>query len=44
MRAIGRLLLEHKVIFLRDQQHLDDAEQERFSVRLGRLIPPLKSA
>ncbi|WP_283814682.1 TauD/TfdA dioxygenase family protein [Bradyrhizobium australiense] len=39
LRAIGRLLLEHKVIFFRHQQHLDDAEQERFAVRLDRLIP-----
>ncbi|MBM7487938.1 alpha-ketoglutarate-dependent taurine dioxygenase [Bradyrhizobium sp. USDA 3686] len=39
LQAIGRLLLEHKVIFLRDQQHLDDAEEERLSVEVGRLIP-----
>lgn len=37
--AISRLLLEHKVIFFRDQGHLDDAEQQRFAVRLGSLIP-----
>jgi alpha-ketoglutarate-dependent taurine dioxygenase len=33
------VLLEHKVIFFRDQGHLDDAEQERFAVRLGKLVP-----
>ncbi|MCK1296631.1 TauD/TfdA family dioxygenase [Bradyrhizobium sp. 24] len=37
--AISQLLLEHKVIFFRDQGHLDDAEQQRFAVRLGSLIP-----
>ncbi|MHC4046123.1 TauD/TfdA dioxygenase family protein [Bradyrhizobium sp. 23AC] len=39
LRAISRLLLEHKVIFFRVQQHLDNAEQQRFAVRLGGLIP-----
>ncbi|OKO69895.1 dioxygenase, partial [Bradyrhizobium sp. NAS96.2] len=28
--AINSLLLVHKVIFFRDQDHLDDPEQERF--------------
>lgn len=37
--AIHRLLLRHKVIFLRGQHHLDDAEQERFARRLGDLVP-----
>lgn len=37
--AISQLLLEHKIIFVRDQGHLDDAEQQRFAVRLGSLIP-----
>ncbi|WP_439397492.1 TauD/TfdA dioxygenase family protein [Bradyrhizobium sp. PMVTL-01] len=37
--AINRLLLEHKVIFFRDQHHLDDAEQQRFAARLGKLVP-----
>lgn len=37
--AISQLLLEHKVIFFRDQGHLDDAEQQRFAVRLGSLLP-----
>jgi len=37
--AINAVLLEHKVIFFRDQQHLDDAEQERFAERLGKLVP-----
>ncbi|MBB4428326.1 taurine dioxygenase [Bradyrhizobium sp. CIR48] len=37
--AINHLLLEHKVIFLRDQGHLDDAEQDRFALRFGDLVP-----
>lgn len=39
IRAISRLLLANKVIFFRDQGHLDDAEQQRFAIRLGSLIP-----
>ncbi|KRQ02883.1 TauD/TfdA dioxygenase family protein [Bradyrhizobium manausense] len=35
--SINELLLEHKVIFFRQQEHLDDAEQERFAVRFGKL-------
>ncbi|MFK4505063.1 TauD/TfdA family dioxygenase [Bradyrhizobium daqingense] len=31
--AFNRLLLEHKVIFFRDQGHLDDAQQQRFVLR-----------
>lgn len=37
--AINGLLLEHKVIFFRDQDHLDDAEQERFALRFGKPAP-----
>lgn len=37
--AIHDLLLRHKVIFFRGQEHLDDAEQERFARRLGDLVP-----
>ncbi|MBB4365258.1 taurine dioxygenase [Bradyrhizobium sp. CIR18] len=37
--AIHDLLLEHKVIFFGDQGHLDDAEHERFALRLGKLVP-----
>ncbi|MFK0692866.1 TauD/TfdA dioxygenase family protein [Mesorhizobium sp. IMUNJ 23033] len=37
--AINRVLLEQKVIFFRDQGHLDDAEQERFALRFGQLVP-----
>ncbi|MER8867301.1 TauD/TfdA family dioxygenase [Mesorhizobium sp. M0751] len=36
--AINQLLLRHKVVFFRDQGHLDDAEQERFAQRLGDLV------
>ncbi|MGY4362714.1 alpha-ketoglutarate-dependent taurine dioxygenase [Bradyrhizobium sp. i1.3.1] len=36
---INSLLLEHKVIFFRDQGHLNDAEQERFAACLGKLVP-----
>ncbi|AMA60153.1 TauD/TfdA dioxygenase family protein [Bradyrhizobium sp. CCGE-LA001] len=38
--ALGQLLLEHKVIFFRDQGHLDDFEQQRFALRLGSLTTP----
>ncbi|MDF0582037.1 TauD/TfdA dioxygenase family protein [Bradyrhizobium yuanmingense] len=37
--AFNRLVLEHKVIFFRDQKHLDDAQQQRFLLRLGALLP-----
>jgi taurine dioxygenase len=37
--AINQLLLRHKVIFFRGQNHLDDAAQERFAQRLGNLVP-----
>ncbi|MGX9120909.1 TauD/TfdA dioxygenase family protein [Mesorhizobium sp. BHbsci] len=37
--AINGLMLEHKVIFFRDQGHLDDAEQERFALRFGKPSP-----
>lgn len=37
--AINGLLLEHKVIFFRDQSHLDDVEQERFALRFGKASP-----
>ncbi|MGY3695668.1 alpha-ketoglutarate-dependent taurine dioxygenase [Bradyrhizobium sp. USDA 3240] len=43
--AISGLLLEHKVIFFRNQSHLDDAGQERFAARFGKLVPhPMLSA
>lgn len=37
--AINDALLKHKVIFFRNQGHLDDAEQERFALRFGKLVP-----
>jgi taurine dioxygenase len=37
--AISRALGRHKVLFFRDQGHLDDAEQERFAERLGTPAP-----
>ncbi|WP_240538187.1 TauD/TfdA dioxygenase family protein [Bradyrhizobium yuanmingense] len=37
--AFNRLLLNYKVIFFRDQGHLDDAQQQRFVLRLGSLLP-----
>ncbi|MDC7746478.1 TauD/TfdA dioxygenase family protein [Rhizobium binxianense] len=37
--AINQLLLKHKVIFFRDQGHLDDSKQEAFARRLGDLVP-----
>ncbi|WP_375167817.1 TauD/TfdA dioxygenase family protein [Bradyrhizobium sp. CCGB01] len=43
--AINELLLEHKVVFFRDQGHLDDAEQERFALRFGSLAAhPMRGA
>ena len=36
--AIEATLAKHKVIFFRDQGHLDDAEQESFAGRLGDLV------
>lgn len=43
--AIHQLVLEHKVIFFRDQKHLDDAEYERLVTVLGKRgpQPPLGS-
>ncbi|SIR64554.1 TauD/TfdA dioxygenase family protein [Williamsia sterculiae] len=35
VRAINDALLEHKVLFFRDQQHLDDEGQEQFARLLG---------
>jgi taurine dioxygenase len=37
--SINQLLLKHKVIFFRGQEHLNDAEQELFARRLGDLVP-----
>jgi alpha-ketoglutarate-dependent sulfate ester dioxygenase len=36
--AIEAALAEHKVIFFRNQGHLDDPEQERFAPRFGELM------
>jgi alpha-ketoglutarate-dependent sulfate ester dioxygenase len=36
--AIRAALVRHKVIFFRDQSHLDDAGQEAFAARLGRPV------
>src|ERR1700746_4161296 len=36
--TVGRIreaLLRHKVIFFRNQHHLDDAQQQAFAARLG---------
>ena len=37
--AIESALAKYKVIFFRNQEHLDDAEQERFASRLGEIVP-----
>lgn len=37
--SLKALVARHKVIFLRDQTHLDDAAQEAFGRRLGALVP-----
>ncbi len=36
--AIRRALLDHKVVFFREQSHLDDVGQEAFARRLGDLV------
>ena len=36
--AINAALLRHKVLFLRGQQHLDDASQEAFARRFGETV------
>jgi taurine dioxygenase len=38
VRAIRAALLEHKVIFFRDQGHLNDADQEGFAALLGQPV------
>ncbi|MBB4377774.1 taurine dioxygenase [Bradyrhizobium sp. SBR1B] len=38
--AINGLLLEYKVLFFREQGHLDDVEHERFACRFGEALPP----
>src|ERR1700685_3198389 len=35
VEQIRNALLRHKVIFFRDQHHLDDAQQHAFAARLG---------
>lgn len=37
--AIFDALYRHKVLFFRDQHHLDDAAQEAFAARLGQPVP-----
>jgi alpha-ketoglutarate-dependent taurine dioxygenase len=37
--ALNQALLKHKVLFMRGQQHLDDAAQEAFAQRLGDPVP-----
>lgn len=39
LAALNGLLLHHKVLFFRGQDHLDDAGQEAFARRLGDLAP-----
>jgi alpha-ketoglutarate-dependent sulfate ester dioxygenase len=36
--AIRQAVVEHKVVFFRDQQHVDDEIQEAFSARFGELL------
>jgi alpha-ketoglutarate-dependent sulfate ester dioxygenase len=36
--SIEAALAKYKVIFFRDQSHLDDAEQERFAARIGDIV------
>lgn len=39
IRGINNLLLEHKVIFFRDQKPLDAARYDRFAIRLSNVVP-----
>lgn len=39
IEEIKTLIARHKVVFFRDQDHLDDAGQEAFAGRLGDLVP-----
>ncbi|MDO8409562.1 MAG: TauD/TfdA family dioxygenase [Phenylobacterium sp.] len=39
IQAIETALYEHKVLFFRNQHHLNDASQEGFAARLGRPVP-----
>src|SRR6516165_11280114 len=36
--SIEAALAKHRVIFFRNQNHLDDSEQERFAARLGDIV------
>jgi alpha-ketoglutarate-dependent taurine dioxygenase len=38
VKALHQAVLKHKVIFVRDQHHLDDAMQEAFGHLLGDLV------
>src|SRR3954469_9082963 len=38
IKALHQAVLKHKVIFVRDQHHLDDATQEAFGRLLGDLV------
>jgi taurine dioxygenase len=37
--VVKKALLDHKVVFFRGQEHLDDAGQEAFAALLGDLVP-----
>ncbi len=39
IQEIRSALVRHKVIFFRDQQHLDDTAHEDFAARFGQVIP-----
>src|SRR5271156_2436391 len=40
IRELRQALLTHKVVFLRDQHHAKDDDQEAFAQRLGTLTKP----
>lgn len=37
--TLHRALVKHKVLFFRDQSHLDDASHEAFGARFGKTVP-----
>ncbi|HEY4043382.1 MAG TPA: TauD/TfdA family dioxygenase [Rhodopila sp.] len=39
VQIVRNAILKHKVVFFRDQQHLDEASQQAFGALLGKIVP-----
>jgi alpha-ketoglutarate-dependent sulfate ester dioxygenase len=39
VQIVRDAILKHKVVFFRDQQHLDEASQQAFGALLGKIVP-----